>query len=86
LCHQRGGAEREHCNDERGADHLSCSLCGLISAPGGAAWADGHRVNIARDFFIPPWGEHSKPGQALDLRFLPVCSGSHGSVKSRKPL
>src|SRR5262249_19821128 len=53
LCHQRGGAEPEHCNDERGADHLSCSLCGLISAPGGAASADGHRVNIAMDFFIP---------------------------------
>jgi hypothetical protein len=30
LGHQRGGAEREHCDGKRGTDHFCCSLCGLI--------------------------------------------------------
>src|SRR5262249_7034203 len=77
LGHERGGAEREHCNDECGADHLSCSLCELISAPGGAALADGHRVNIPMAFFIPGG---AKTGTRLVCRtseFRRVCSGSH---------
>src|SRR5262249_30748406 len=45
LRDQRGSPKREHCNDKRSADHLSCSLCGSISVPGRRGLG-GHRVNI----------------------------------------
>src|SRR5215831_16177916 len=66
LRHQRGGAEREHCNDERGADHLSCSLCGLISAPGGAGWAASRKHPDG--FFYSRRGENWNPAGMPDLR------------------
>src|SRR5215510_4315762 len=66
LRHQRGSPKREHCNDKRSADHLSCSLCGSISVPGGAAWRASRKHSDG--FFYSRRGENWNPAGAPDLR------------------
>src|ERR1700745_135052 len=69
LRHQRGGPEREHCNNKRGADHLVLPLWIDLRAGGAGWWASRKQPG---PFFYSRWRKAQFPRASGGFE-IPPC-------------